>query len=182
VNITSVGGKVSVPHLVPYGCAKFAAVGLSEGLRAELADAGIRVTTVVPGLMRTGSHLNAEFKGRQEAEFVWFGLAASLPLLSMDAERAARQIVRAVRRGDSEVILTLPANLLARFGGVLPGLTADLLGLVDRVLPKADGERAPARGIEVQERLDSRVLNALTALGRSAARRFHQHPGPGGAR
>ena len=35
VNITSIGGKVSVPHLVPYSCAKFAAVGLSEGLRAD---------------------------------------------------------------------------------------------------------------------------------------------------
>src|SRR4051812_27567126 len=37
VNVTSIGGKVAVPHLIPYDCAKFALVGLSEGLRAELA-------------------------------------------------------------------------------------------------------------------------------------------------
>ncbi|HVV47434.1 MAG TPA: SDR family oxidoreductase, partial [Bryobacteraceae bacterium] len=59
VNITSIGGKVSMPHLLPYSCAKFAAVALSEGLRAELAPSGIRVTTIAPGLLRTGSHLRA---------------------------------------------------------------------------------------------------------------------------
>ena len=36
VTITSLGGKVSVPHLLPYSTAKFAAVGFSDGLRAEL--------------------------------------------------------------------------------------------------------------------------------------------------
>src|SRR5438477_2406633 len=77
VNVTSIGGKVSIPHLVPYSCAKFAAVALSEGLRAELASSGIRVITIVPGLMRTGSHLNAKFKGKHEEEFTWFSLGAA---------------------------------------------------------------------------------------------------------
>lgn len=53
-NITSIGGMVSVPHLLPYICAKFVTVGLSEGLRAELGQAGMHVTTIVPGLMHTG--------------------------------------------------------------------------------------------------------------------------------
>jgi NAD(P)-dependent dehydrogenase (short-subunit alcohol dehydrogenase family) len=48
-NVTSIGGKVSVPWLLPYNSAKFAAVGFSEGLRAELAGTGVKVTTVVPG-------------------------------------------------------------------------------------------------------------------------------------
>lgn len=47
--VTSIGDKISVPYLLPYNGAKFAAVGLSEGLRAELADEGITVTTIVPG-------------------------------------------------------------------------------------------------------------------------------------
>ncbi len=64
VNITSIGGKVSVPHLMPYASAKFAAVGFSEGLRAELAKDGIKVVTIAPGLMRTGSQINAFFKGK----------------------------------------------------------------------------------------------------------------------
>ncbi len=105
VTITSIGGKVSVPHLMPYSAAKFAAVGLSEGLRAEMAGTGVKVTTVVPGLMRTGSHLNVEYRGNPEAEYTWFSLGASLPLISMDAVRAAEQIVAATIRGDPEVIL-----------------------------------------------------------------------------
>jgi NAD(P)-dependent dehydrogenase (short-subunit alcohol dehydrogenase family) len=101
VDVTSIGGKVSIPHLLPYCCAKFAAPALSEGLRTELRRNGIDVVTIVPGLMRTGSHLNARFVGRQQAEFRWFALGASKPLVSMDAERAARQILGAVRRGQA---------------------------------------------------------------------------------
>src|SRR4051812_1030920 len=102
VNITSVGGKISVPHLLPYNAAKFAATGFSEGLRAELAQDGIRVTTIAPGLLRTGGHLNAEAKGNQEAEFAWFSLGDTLPFAALNAEQAAKEIVRAARRGDAE--------------------------------------------------------------------------------
>ncbi len=170
VNITSIGGKVAVPHLIPYGCAKFAAVGLSEGLRAELLGDGIRVTTIVPGLMRTGSHLNAWFKGRQEREYTWFSLSATSPLIAMGAERAARQIVRAVKRGEAERILSVPAAVLARFHGLFPGLTADLLSFADRfLLPSAEGGASElSRGRELEERTHSRILGALTALGQSA--------------
>jgi len=188
VNITSIGGKVSIPHLLPYSCAKFATVALSEGLRAELSGRGIRVTTVVPGLMRTGGHLNARFRGNREEEFTWFSLSASLPGISMSAERAARQIVRAVRRGEPEPILSVPAKGLAAFHGLLPGVTADLLGLVNRfALPKADGaETATARGREIQEQIQSPFLDTLTALGRSAAGRLQppqpvNEPEPAGA-
>ena len=106
VNITSIGGKVSVPHLLPYGAAKFAAVGFSEGLAAEVARDGVRVVTVVPGLMRTGSYLHAEFEGNAPGEFTWFALGSSLPGVSMDAERAARRIVRAIKRSEWEPILS----------------------------------------------------------------------------
>ena len=188
VNITSIGGKVNVPHLVPYGCAKFAAVGFSEGLRAELARDGIQVTTIAPGLMRTGSHLNAWFKGGDAREFALFAPLASLPLVSMDAERAARQIVRAAKRGEAERVLSQPATLLARFHGLFPGTTADLLGLVGRALPAAEpaapgqpaapaDQRGDERGMDVQARLRSGLLEAITAWGRSAARRFNQYPG-----
>jgi NAD(P)-dependent dehydrogenase (short-subunit alcohol dehydrogenase family) len=177
VNITSIGGKVSVPHLLPYTCAKFAAVAFSHGLRAELAGEGVTVVTVVPGLMRTGSYLNAVFKGNAEAESVWFALGSTLPGISMDAERAARQIVRAAKRGDAETILSLPAWLLARFQALFPGTTADILALVSRLLPepKADGQSA-VPGHEAVARSGSHLLHALTRLGRTAADRFGQHP------
>jgi short-subunit dehydrogenase len=183
VNVTSIGAKVSVPHMLPYTCAKFAALGLSEGLRAELKKEGIRVTTVVPGLMRTGSFLNAHFKGKQDREFSWFTMGAAMPFISMNAERAARQIVAAAQRGSAERVLSLPAKLLERFHAMFPGLTAELIAWADRlVLPSAEGgSRARDRGMEIQQRARSRVFRAVTGLGFSAAERYHQHPGPIGS-
>lgn len=179
VNITSIGGKVSVPHLLPYNAAKFAAVGLSEGLCAELARYGISVTTVVPGLMRTGSHLNALFKGKQATEFNLFAPLASLPLISIDAERAARQIVAATKRGDAELIISLPAHLMVRFHGMFPGTTVNLFGLVNRFLPDAGRDQVEAMsGMVISAQHPSKFREVATVLGRSAARRFHQFPGP----
>ncbi len=173
-NITSIGGKVSVPHLLPYNCAKFAAVGFSEGLRAELAKDRIKVTTVVPGLMRTGSHVNAYFKSKNEAEYTWFSLGATLPLVSINARRAARKIVAAVRRGDAELIITPQAKLLSTFHGVFPGLTADLLGVANRFLPEPGGVGEQRRTGRQSETPVSRSF--VERLGRAAAHQYHQYP------
>jgi NAD(P)-dependent dehydrogenase (short-subunit alcohol dehydrogenase family) len=187
VNVTSIGGRVSVPHLLPYSSAKFAAVGLSEGLGAELAAKGIYVTTVVPGLMRTGSYLNADFKGDQVNEFTWFSLGASLPLISMDAEKAARQVVLATRRRATTVTLSLPALLLERFHGLFPGATIQISRLAERLL-LPDTERTTTehmRGMTAQAHMpDTRrqVHRTLTQLGQQAAERFHQYDGGRGGR
>jgi len=172
VNITSIGGKVAVPHLLPYTCAKFAAVGFSEGLHAELRDSGVKVVTIAPGLMRTGSYLNADFKGDAEKESTWFGISSSMPGLTMSGERAARQIADATSRGTAEKVLTTPANLLARAHGVAPGLTAEILGVIDHLLPAGQG-KTHTRGHETRS-LGTPLMAALTVLGRMAAKRFLQ--------
>ena len=148
VNISSIGGKVSTPHLLPYSASKFALTGFSEGLRAELASYGVVVTTVCPGLMRTGSPYKATFKGQNRAEYTWFSISDSLPILTMSAEAAARQIIAACKRGDAEVVLSLPAQIGDKFHALFPGLTADLLSWVNRLLPKPGGigsERAQGK-------------------------------------
>ena len=182
VNITSLGGKLSVPHLLPYSTAKFAAVGFSEGLRAELGRGPVTVTTVVPGLMRTGSHENAEFAGRRDEEFTWFGLGASLPVLSMDAERAARQIVAGVAQRRAEIFLTPAGQVVSRVAQVAPELTTAVLHAVQNlILPDPDGEAAGVRGRRLQGTLREPVFGTLTSLGRAAAARFNQvgrDPGP----
>jgi len=139
VNISSIGGKISVPHLVPYSVGKFALTGFSEGLRSELLKDNIFVTTVSPGLMRTGSSRNASFKGNNQAEYAWFSVSDALPVVSMNAKRAARQIVDACVRGDSEVVLSLPARLAVKLHGLFPGVTTDLLGLINVLLPPPGG-------------------------------------------
>jgi NAD(P)-dependent dehydrogenase (short-subunit alcohol dehydrogenase family) len=141
VNISSIGGKISVPHLLPYSVGKFALTGFSEGLRSEALKDNVYITTVCPGLMRTGSPRNAHFKGDNQAEYAWFSISDSLPLLSMSAEWAARRIVNASIRGDSELILSLPAKLAVKLHGLFPGLTTDALGFANKMLPAAQGNK-----------------------------------------
>jgi short-subunit dehydrogenase len=172
VNITSIGGKLGIPHLLPYSASKFAAVGFSQGLRAEVAADGIKVVTVCPGLMRTGSPRNAIFRGRHRSEYAWFSISDALPGLSISAERAARRIVTACRRGDAEVLFPAPARIAAVVNAVAPGLTTDVMSLVDRVLP-GPGRRPTGRhkGADSQSWLSP---SWLSRLGDRAARKYNQ--------
>ena len=173
VNISSIGGKLSMPHLLPYNASKFALVGLSEGLRAELAKDRIFVTTVCPGLMRTGSPPNAFFKGQHRAEYAWFSISDALPVLSQSAERAARQIIAACKRGEAEVVLSLPAKIATTLHALFPGCTADLLGLVNTLLLPAPGGIGTARrlGKDSSSQLSP---SWLTSLSDKAAQRNNE--------
>jgi short-subunit dehydrogenase len=172
VNITSIGGKLGIPHLLPYSASKFAAVGFSQGLRAEVAAQGIKVVTVVPGLMRTGSPRNAIFRGQHRSEYAWFSISDSLPGLSVSAERAARRILEACRRGDAEVLFPLTTRVAAIAAAVAPGLTIDLLGVVDRLLPDPGSRpRGRHKGAESHSWLSP---SWLTRLGDRAARQYNQ--------
>jgi NAD(P)-dependent dehydrogenase (short-subunit alcohol dehydrogenase family) len=169
VNITSIGGKVAFPHLLPYTASEFALVGLSEGLRAELVKDGIWVTTVVPNLMRTGSPRNADFKGDDKKEYAWFTISDSFPGASMNAQRAARQIVRACQNGESEVVLGLPAKLAVLANGIAPGLISDLLAAGNEwLLPRATGsETSRRKGYESES---AATRSRLTSLKHAAER------------
>ncbi|HET7871087.1 MAG TPA: ketoacyl reductase, partial [Terriglobales bacterium] len=138
---------------------------------AELKKFGINVLTVVPGLMRTGSHVNAFFKGRHEQEFSWFALSGTNPLFSVSAKHAAQRIVNATRRRQAEVIISPQAQLLARVHGAMPGLVIEALALVNRLLPEADGGTHRKLGKESHSAV---TRSALTALGRRAIRRYNQ--------
>jgi NAD(P)-dependent dehydrogenase (short-subunit alcohol dehydrogenase family) len=142
VNISSVGGKVAVPHLAPYSVSKFALTGFSDAIRAELARDNIYVTTVAPGMMRTGSHVNAKFKGRHDAEFAWFSASAGAPLISMNADRAARKILGACRRGQPSLTLTFAARGVIVGNTLFPNLTGYAMKMVNRFLP-VGGKQQP---------------------------------------
>jgi NAD(P)-dependent dehydrogenase (short-subunit alcohol dehydrogenase family) len=172
INITSIGGKLGIPHLLPYSASKFAAVGFSQGLRAEVAADGIRVVTVCPGLMRTGSPRNAIFRGRHRSEYAWFSISDSLPGLSISAERAARRIVAACRRGDAEVLFPIPARIASVVNAIAPGLTAEALSFVGRLLP---GPGRPSSGRRTGAQSQSWISPSwLTRLGDRAARKYNQ--------
>jgi NAD(P)-dependent dehydrogenase (short-subunit alcohol dehydrogenase family) len=140
VNVSSVGGKIGVPHLAPYCASKFALTGLSDSARAELAKDHIHVTTVLPGMMRTGSPFNAWFKGNHRREFTWFAISDSIPVASIDGARAASQVLDACRYGDAELVITWPAKLAIIANAVLPEAVAVAMSTADRLLPAATDE------------------------------------------
>jgi short-subunit dehydrogenase len=171
VNVTSIGGKLAVPHMLPYTASKFAAVGFSEGLHAEMRSKGIHVLTVCPGLMRTGSHVNALFTGNREREYAWFSLGATTPGLAASARHAARRIVRAVLARETEIFITPQAELAGRLAQVSPGVTATAMSLVNRILPDpVEGSHEPRRGAEVRRHEPA----VASVLGWNAARRYNE--------
>jgi NAD(P)-dependent dehydrogenase (short-subunit alcohol dehydrogenase family) len=177
VNISSIGGKIAAPHLAAYSTSKFALTGYSDATRAELAARNVRVTTVCPGLMRTGSHVNAKTKGQHDAEFAWFALAASTPLISMNAERAARKILAACRRGQPSVTLTFAARFAIVANAVAPNLFGYVMCIVNKLLPgpAESGGDEPRLGWD--SRASAGLPEVLTRLSdRASARNNEQRP------
>jgi NAD(P)-dependent dehydrogenase (short-subunit alcohol dehydrogenase family) len=178
VNISSIGGKVAVPHLLTYTASKFALTGLSEGLSAELSREGIHVTTVCPGLMRTGSTYNAWFKGNHRREFAWFHLADSMPGLSTDARRAARQVIEACRRAEPELVITMPARLAVVINALFPNAVARAMRIVNALLPSPD----PTADLESRsgwQSVSGLTPSMLTRRTDRATRENNEMPGTG---
>ena len=172
VNIASIGGLIAVPHMLPYTASKFALVGFSRGLHTEVKSGGVNVLTVCPWLMRTGSHLHAKVGGRKAAEYGWFSVGATLPLVAIPAQIAARQIVDAIAKGKSELLISPWASIAARIAANAPTWTAAFLSLVNRALPSAKLQSgdAQAEGRNIQGAPS--VLPSV--LGRSAEVRWNQ--------
>lgn len=163
VNITSIGGIIAVPHLLPYTVSKFAMVGLSEGMHAELKKHNIHVLTVVPNLMRTGSPRNVTVKGNHEAEYAWFKSSGSMPLLSQKVEFAARNIIKAIEFEKSEAILSTSAKLIALMKGVAPGWVNILLSLANQFLPdNVTGGYRSKKGYESESKSSQGWVSSLS--------------------
>jgi NAD(P)-dependent dehydrogenase (short-subunit alcohol dehydrogenase family) len=172
VNISSIGGKVAVPHMAPYSASKFALTGFSDSIRAELARDNIYVTTVTPGMMRTGSHVNAKFKGRHDAEFAWFSASAAAPLISMNADRAARKILAACRRGQPSLALTFAARSAILGNALFPNLTGYAMKMVNRFLP--GGGRQQANQSRAGSELSRLTPKWMTRLADRATRKNNE--------
>lgn len=169
--VSSIGGIISVPRMLPYSTAKFAATGFTEGLHAELSGTGVTATTVLPPPMRVGSFLHAQFSGNREQEYGWFASLSSLPLTSLRPHAAARRAVSGVLRGRPVVGLSPLTFLASRVHGVAPATTVRLLRLANHFLPQP-GTDSPRAGRNV--RRPGSVADRLTALGKRVARRTNE--------
>jgi NAD(P)-dependent dehydrogenase (short-subunit alcohol dehydrogenase family) len=172
VNISSIGGRVAVPHLLPYSVGKFALSALSDGLQAELAKRGIRVTTVTPNLMRTGSHRNVVVRGQHRAEAQWFAVAGATSLTSMQVQRAARQIVAACSAGRPRLTPGWQARTLELANVLVPNAVARIMAAVaGKALPGASSDGSGSRARWSRD-LDLGWLTVLFPTG--AAAEFNQ--------
>lgn len=165
VNIASIGGKISFPHLLPYNASKFALAGLSEGVTAELSKYNIKVTTVYPGLMRTGSPRNIDVKGQHKKEYAWFKISDSLPFISMDAEKAAHRIVDAMKNGDKTLTLSLPAKLAISAHALAPRLSITVFKAINYLLPdkpdRMDSSRVK-KGYQSESKISESAITKKT--------------------
>ena len=163
VNISSIAGKVSVPHLLPYSASKHALVGFSEGLRSELAKDNIFVTTVCPGLMRTGSARNAEMKGHNKVEYALFSIFDSLALTSIDAKCAAKQIVEACKYGDPHLVISIQAKALNFLHSMAPSAVTEIFSWTNLLLPGKGGiGAATAKGHESESAWSPSILTKMS--------------------
>jgi len=110
--------------MLPYSASKFALVGFSKGLQSEVKSGGVNVLTVCPWLMRTGSHLHAKVGGKKAAEYGWFSLGATLPLVAIPAQVAARQIVETTAKGKSELLISAWDVIASKIAANAPTWTA----------------------------------------------------------
>jgi short-subunit dehydrogenase len=93
VNLSSVAGRLGQPGESVYSATKFAVTGLSEALAIELAERGVHVLSVHPGLVRTGFFSEEELAR----------IPASVKRGAIDPAPLAESIVRALERGRHEI-------------------------------------------------------------------------------
>lgn len=174
INISSIGGTLPVPHMSAYCASKFALGGFSESVALELAENGVQVTTVYPGLMQTGSPIQAVFKGETDAEFSWFALSDTLPGLSMSAFRAARQILDGAGEGRSRLVIGWPARFGVFGHAQFPEIYAGLMRTFARHLPGRPSQTRQT-GAQARARLREGTFKRwLTWLSRPTEARWNQ--------
>lgn len=118
VNVASMCGRRGLPAWPEYSASKFALCGLSEALRGEMVRFGIDVLVVLPGLTRTAlGHNLLRRSGRMPIDF-----EAGMP-----PEFVAAEILKALRKNRSEVVLGRDARWMLRVNRFFPGLVSRLL-------------------------------------------------------
>ncbi len=96
INTASLAGIVPFPMVVPYCATKYAVVGLSEALAAEVAPAGVGVTVECPGMVSTELFRNARVGWPDEIRSRFEKIMDSS---GTDPNTVAKNILNAVKRG-----------------------------------------------------------------------------------
>ena len=179
VNVTSIGGKLPIPHQAAYCVGKYATTGWSETLTTELAREGICVSTITPPPIKNGAALNVHFSGRQEDEFKWFTSTLTSPLSTVDAAKTARVVADAARYGDPERAVSALSWLAIRAHGLAPNLVLPALAAAEHYLPALDQEGGAAPSVigkDLAGRSSDPRVQELAARAGADAERYEAKP------
>jgi short-subunit dehydrogenase len=108
VPIASVAGRISTPRRAAYGATKHALIGFFDSVRAEVFNDGIRVTTILPGYIKTNISLHA-MNEKGDA----YGKMDPNQAKGLDPNFTAQKILQAVLAGKNEFFI---GGLLEGFG------------------------------------------------------------------
>lgn len=131
VNVSSMAAFVGLPQNAVYSMTKGAVRTFSEGLRGELAGAGIGVTTVFPGAINT--NIMASSRGAESERLASMANSRLAPLVLQKPEKVARKLVRGIEANRSRVVVGPDAHLLQLASRIAPGRSALLGKVLDRV-------------------------------------------------
>jgi short-subunit dehydrogenase len=134
VNMSSLFGLVAVPGQSLYNATKFAVRGLTEAVREEMLVAGhpVGVTAVHPGGVRTAIARNARVSAREDKQEV--ARVFDEKLATMEPERAAQIIVRAILRNRARCLVGLDAHALHHFARLTGSRYQDVVARASRRL------------------------------------------------
>lgn len=175
VNITSLAGKIPLPHHAAYVAGKHAATGWSETLTIELRKEGILVSTITPPALDDGAPLHTHFNGDEEEEFKWFTRALTSRWTATHTDRAARVVVDAARHGDRQRAISPGSWLAARLHGLAPSLMTHFWARFDRLLPPPGPPGQTSKmhlGAEVLAGSPDAEVQARGEAARTDARRY----------
>jgi NAD(P)-dependent dehydrogenase (short-subunit alcohol dehydrogenase family) len=136
VNVASASGYCNLPGLCAYGTTKYAVVGLSEGLRAELLPSGVMVSVVCPGLIATSIVETARIRGAGDAHSERALLQELYQRRGHAPETVAKAIVGAAESGKALVPVTSEAWLLYVLKRLAPSALPWLLKASERLYQK----------------------------------------------
>jgi NAD(P)-dependent dehydrogenase (short-subunit alcohol dehydrogenase family) len=138
VNISSVEGLVPFPVMGSYVASKYGVVGLSNALRVEGADLGVKVTVACPGYVRT-LIIEKSKMVKIERQKV---LGALMDSMGITPEDCVSKILRGVEHNKATVVITWWAKALWVLNRISPGLVSWMMRMMTRQLRKR-GFREP---------------------------------------
>jgi NAD(P)-dependent dehydrogenase (short-subunit alcohol dehydrogenase family) len=136
INLASAAGFHNSEAMVAYGTTKYAVVGLSEGLRAELAPRGVGVSVVCPGFIDTPIVANMRLRGDSYPERARAQIQRFYRKRNYQPERVALAVLQAARKNPALLPVTPEAWALYLAKRAAPNLSRGLIANAQRFIER----------------------------------------------